>query len=75
MEGTLCFKPPQCDPNGLVLSLGDTSASRQNRARAYLAANCSLCHQPGGTASTSLDFRWEINNSQMNAINVPPRKR
>ncbi|MBW2429115.1 MAG: PQQ-dependent sugar dehydrogenase [Deltaproteobacteria bacterium] len=50
----------------------DAAASWQQRARAYLAANCAMCHRPGGTAPTSLDFRWEIGNSQMNAINVPP---
>jgi len=50
----------------------DALSSWQKRARAYLAANCSMCHQPGGTAPTSLDFRWEAGNSQMNAINVPP---
>lgn len=50
----------------------DVSVSWQKRARAYLAANCSMCHQPGGTAPTSLDFRWEVGNSQMRAINVPP---
>ncbi len=51
---------------------GDVSASMQKRARAYLAANCSMCHRPNGPAPTNLDFRWEISNSQMNAINVPP---
>lgn len=50
----------------------DTSASLQKRARAYLASNCSMCHQPGGTAPSNIDLRWEVVNSQMNAINVPP---
>jgi hypothetical protein len=50
----------------------NTSATWPNRARAYLAANCSICHQPGGTAPTSRDFRWEASNAQMIAIDVPP---
>jgi len=50
----------------------DPSASLQKRARAYLASNCSMCHQPGGTAPTNIDLRWESVNSQMNAINIPP---
>lgn len=50
----------------------DPSASLQKRARAYLASNCSMCHQPGATAPTNIDLRWEAVNSQINAINVPP---
>jgi len=50
----------------------DTTASLQKRARAYLASNCSMCHQPGGTAPANIDLRWEVVNSQMNAINVTP---
>lgn len=33
----------------------DVTATVQDRSRAYLASNCSMCHQPGGTAPTSLD--------------------
>ena len=50
----------------------DTSRPFQDRARAYLAANCSMCHQPGGPAPTSMDLHWGIPSSQMNAINVRP---
>ncbi|WP_155317902.1 PQQ-dependent sugar dehydrogenase [Desulfosarcina alkanivorans] len=50
----------------------DTSASLQRRARAYLASNCSMCHQPGGPAPTHIDLRWEVVNSRMNAVDVPP---
>jgi glucose/arabinose dehydrogenase len=52
----------------------DAGASLQDRARAYLAANCSTCHQLGGTAGTNLDLRWEVENSAMNAIGVKPRR-
>ena len=50
----------------------DLSKSVQDRARAYLAANCAMCHRPGGPAPTSLDLRWGIGNEQMNAIDTPP---
>ncbi len=50
----------------------DQNASLQERARAYLAANCAMCHQPDGPAPTSLDLRWEVSNGQMNAIDLPP---
>ena len=37
------------------------SAALEQRARAYLDANCSHCHRPGGEAgSTALDLRAEI---------------
>lgn len=38
----------------------DASAPLADRARAYLDANCSHCHNPAGLASNSgLDLRWE----------------
>ena len=49
-----------------------TEGSLQDRARAYLAANCSMCHIPGGTAPTVLDLRWEITNNEMAAIDAVP---
>ena len=50
----------------------DAAAPLNGRARAYLAANCVQCHQPGATAPTSLDLRWEVANGEMNAIDVIP---
>ncbi|MCB2155295.1 PQQ-dependent sugar dehydrogenase [bacterium] len=49
-----------------------TEGTLQDRARAYLAANCSMCHIPGGTAPTVLDLRWEITNAEMAAIDMVP---
>lgn len=41
-------------------SPSDTSLSLERRARAYLAINCSACHQPGGAAQDKdLDLRLE----------------
>lgn len=36
----------------------DTSASLEQRARSYLAANCVNCHQPGGTGNGNFDTRF-----------------
>ncbi len=53
--------------------LSDNTAGAEQRVRAYLDVNCSSCHQPGGTAPTSLDFRYEVGADAMNAIDVAPQ--
>lgn len=53
-------------------ALQDNSASAETRARAYLAVNCAQCHQPGGPAPTSLDFRFDTTLPGMNAVDVMP---
>ena len=50
----------------------DTSASIEERARAYLHANCSSCHRPGGTTQSTLDLRASQTIAEMNACNVDP---
>jgi len=57
--------PSMPDPFGVARPVRD-------RARAYLAANCSMCHQPGAPAPTNLDLRWEVADSAMHAIDVFP---
>ncbi len=51
----------------------DESASLEVRARAYLDVNCSTCHQPRGAAPTGMDFRFEVTNDGMKAIDVWPQ--
>ena len=46
----------------------DETEPLQDRARAYLAANCSYCHRPAGTTPASIDLRWEATNIEMNAF-------
>ncbi|MBL9175514.1 MAG: PQQ-dependent sugar dehydrogenase [Verrucomicrobiales bacterium] len=41
-------------------ALDDTSASLEWRARSYLSANCSFCHQPGGAGLGTFDARFAI---------------
>jgi len=41
-------------------ALDDESAPLADRARAYLAANCSNCQRPGGPTPVDLDLRFGI---------------
>jgi mono/diheme cytochrome c family protein len=53
-------RPPE--PRFALRSLpqgGDTRWSREARVRAYLAANCAHCHQPGGGGYGHFDVRVE----------------
>lgn len=58
----------------------DVGASTEQRARSYLHANCSHCHQPGGTRDVSgmdlvnLDLRFDTPLKMMNICNVVPSK-
>jgi uncharacterized repeat protein (TIGR03806 family) len=42
------------------------------RARAYLHANCSYCHRPGGTAPGDQDFRYTTPLAQTNTCDITP---
>jgi hypothetical protein len=57
---------------GRIPPVDAPDATRQSRARAYLAVNCAFCHRPGSIAPTNLDFRWEVANDQLNAIDIIP---
>jgi len=50
----------------------DTGKPVGARARSYLAANCSMCHQPGGPAPGGMDLRFATDLADMNLVNVPP---
>jgi len=57
---------------GAYAAIGDTTRSVQARARAYLAANCAICHQPLGPAPGSMDLRYTRLLGELNAIGVAP---
>jgi uncharacterized repeat protein (TIGR03806 family) len=59
------FYGAYADPNDAGETLGA-------RARSYLAANCSPCHQPGGTAPGGMDMRYRALLGGMNLIGVTP---
>ena len=40
------------------------------RARSYLAANCSFCHQPNGASGTDTDFRFDTSLANMGLCGV-----
>lgn len=50
----------------------DQTAPLHDRARAYLAANCSMCHRPGGGGPMGFDMRWETPDHATGMIDVVP---
>ena len=50
----------------------DTRAPLDLRARAYLAANCAMCHNPAAGAVSTLDLRYTTPEARMNALGVRP---
>jgi len=42
------------------------------RARAYLHANCSYCHRPGGPTTVDLDFRYTTTLANTQACDITP---
>ncbi|MEM7201707.1 MAG: PQQ-dependent sugar dehydrogenase [Planctomycetota bacterium] len=50
---------------------GDATQTDAARARAYLAANCSMCHRPGGPTPVDLDLRHEVANQEMQVLGIP----
>jgi hypothetical protein len=67
------FEPPLPDPAGFgrYVMPDDTGASAQRRARSYLAANCAICHQPGGPVPV-MDLRYGALLGGLDAIGVAP---
>ncbi len=49
----------------------NSAVSREYRARSYLAANCSFCHQPGGSAQGLWDGRVATPTALAGLINGP----
>ncbi|HLA70206.1 MAG TPA: PQQ-dependent sugar dehydrogenase, partial [Steroidobacteraceae bacterium] len=48
------------------------SAPVGERARAYLHSNCAYCHQPGGPATTDIDFRYTTALSATHTCDITP---
>ncbi len=60
-------------PGGKPLSNPyDTRLGLAERARSYLAVNCSTCHRFGGGGSALIDLRHEIAEKEMKLLDVPP---
>lgn len=56
-----------------LVSLDDESQSLESRARSYLSANCSFCHQPGGTTTSNMDLRMTTSLGEMNVLDALPQ--
>jgi uncharacterized repeat protein (TIGR03806 family) len=65
----LLTQPPSALP---VIPNPFGAAPLAERARAYLHANCSYCHQPGGPTSVNLDFRYTTTLLATNSCDVAP---
>ena len=52
-------QPPSLVSIPALAPATDLTSSLDWRVRSYLAANCSQCHQPGGTAPADWDARWQ----------------
>jgi uncharacterized repeat protein (TIGR03806 family) len=70
----LGFFSPAVDEAGLAAMLtsraqGDNDATLERRARSYLDANCSHCHQPGTQVQASFDARLTTPPWSQNLIN------
>jgi len=50
----------------------DSNRPVVSRARAYLASNCSHCHQPGIPSTANIDLRYDTAISAMQAVDVRP---
>ncbi|APR88555.1 hypothetical protein A7982_13904 [Minicystis rosea] len=62
LSGNLTSLPP-------IPAHGDTAASLQMRADAYLHVNCSYCHRPGGSGYGPADYRFETVFANKNICN------
>ncbi len=71
-RGLFSQRLPELTRFGAYPALDDSGAPRVARARAYLAANCELCHQPGAPAPGGLDLRYDGLLAELGAIGVPP---
>ncbi len=49
----------------------DNSKSLEVRARSYLDANCSNCHQPKSSGRTNMDLRFNIPLEAAHLIDMP----
>jgi uncharacterized repeat protein (TIGR03806 family) len=51
---------------------GDAKADVERAARAYLDANCAMCHQPTGPGNAKIDLRWTTPLDRAGLLNEEP---
>lgn len=57
LDSATTAAPPTPATLPSLVPLSDTTAPLESRARSHLDVNCSMCHQPGGSALGSIDAR------------------
>lgn len=70
--GLLSDEASESTRDSLLQAVNSESATLSERARSYLHANCSSCHQPGGTTRASIDLRYDTLMAQTGACNSEP---
>lgn len=50
----------------------DETLDSESRSRAYLHANCAMCHLPGGTGLGSMDLRYDTPFDETGLCDTPP---
>lgn len=70
----LFSNPPAVATTSLpaLVSPLSNAGTLEQRAKAYLDANCSHCHRPGGSGRGAADFRYEIAFADMHVCNENP---
>lgn len=68
-EGGLPAAPPDLPR---IPDYSDDTEALEDRVRAYLFANCAMCHQPGGGAPAAMDLRWQVATDMANMIYETP---
>jgi mono/diheme cytochrome c family protein len=63
---------PPTAPAATPLPVPEGGAPLEARARAYLHANCSICHRPGGTGQGAADFSIGATFADMHVCDVTP---
>jgi uncharacterized repeat protein (TIGR03806 family) len=69
------LSPALTQPVAQLASMPDpygTAGTVANRARAWLHANCSNCHRPGGGTPVNMDLRYTTPLASTNACEVVP---
>ncbi len=64
--------PAAVDELPALPPITDESKPLDLRARAYLHANCSMCHRPDGPGRGPEDFRYTTPGLEIGALNEPP---
>ncbi|MEJ7590832.1 MAG: PQQ-dependent sugar dehydrogenase [Planctomycetaceae bacterium] len=73
LTGEVPNDPQLADAHAAALTdPGDDAADNALRARSWLAANCSYCHQQHAGGTATIDLRHAIESSEMRLIGISP---